>query len=250
MQQEGLDTVTLKKLALSDTTPPDLKQWDQFLRRHKNPKHEVTIGLVGKYVELQDSYKSILESFIHAGASNEVRVNVRFIHSEHISKKTNGKILQGLDGILVAPGFGERGIEGKIEAVRYARENNIPFLGICLGMQLLATFSEERNTKCLDVVKTIVKEFYSNKVKVPHMGWNQVEYKNQNKLFANVECGKNFYFANSFYVPVTEYTIASTNYEVIFSAALNKNNFYGVQFHPEKSGRAGLQLLRNFIELC
>ncbi|MBD0778988.1 CTP synthase [Maribacter sp. ANRC-HE7] len=136
MQQEGLDTVTLKKLALSDTTPPDLKQWDQFLRRHKNPKHEVTIGLVGKYVELQDSYKSILESFIHAGASNEVRVNVRFIHSEHISKKTNGKILQGLDGILVAPGFGERGIEGKIEAVRYARENNIPFLGICLGMQM------------------------------------------------------------------------------------------------------------------
>lgn len=136
MQQEGLDTVTLKKLALSDTTSPDLKHWDQFLRRHKNPKHEVTIGLVGKYVELQDSYKSILESFIHAGASNEVRVNVRFIHSEHISKKTNGKKLQGLDGILVAPGFGERGIEGKIEAVRYARENNIPFLGICLGMQM------------------------------------------------------------------------------------------------------------------
>ncbi|PIF00508.1 MAG: CTP synthetase [Maribacter sp.] len=135
MQKEGLDTVTLEKLALSDTTP-DLKQWDRFLCRHKNPKHEITIGLVGKYVELQDSYKSILESFIHAGASNEVRVNVRFIHSEHISMKANGKKLQGLDGILVAPGFGERGIEGKIEAVRYARGNKIPFLGICLGMQM------------------------------------------------------------------------------------------------------------------
>ncbi|MDE3741344.1 CTP synthase [Maribacter polysaccharolyticus] len=136
MQQEGLDTVTLKKLALSDTTVPDLKYWDEFLHRHKNPKHEVTIGLVGKYVELQDSYKSILESFIHAGAVNEVRVNVRFIHSEHIMKKSLDKTLDGLDGILVAPGFGERGIEGKIEAVRYARENKIPFLGICLGMQM------------------------------------------------------------------------------------------------------------------
>jgi CTP synthase len=136
MQEEGLDTVTLKKLNLPDITAPDLKQWDEFLHRHKNPKHEVTIGLVGKYVELQDSYKSILESFIHAGASNEVRVNVRFIHSEHISKKNIEKKLHGLDGIVVAPGFGERGIEGKIEAVRHARENKIPFLGICLGMQM------------------------------------------------------------------------------------------------------------------
>ena len=136
MQEEGLDTVTLKKLKLPDITAPDLKQWDEFLHRHKNPKHEVTIGLVGKYVELQDSYKSILESFIHAGASNEVRVNVRFIHSEHISKKNITKKLHGLDGIVVAPGFGERGIEGKIEAVRHARENRIPFLGICLGMQM------------------------------------------------------------------------------------------------------------------
>ena len=136
MQEEGLDTVTLKKLKLPDITAPDLKQWDEFLHRHKNPKHEVTIGLVGKYVELQDSYKSILESFIHAGASNEVRVNVRFIHSEHISKKNITKKLHGLDGIVVAPGFGERGIEGKIEAVRHARENRIPFFGICLGMQM------------------------------------------------------------------------------------------------------------------
>lgn len=136
MQEEGLDTVTLKKLNLPDITAPDLKQWDEFLHRHKNPKHEVSIGLVGKYVELQDSYKSILESFIHAGATNEVRVNVKFIHSEHISKKNIEKKLHGLDGILVAPGFGERGIEGKIEAVRHARENRIPFLGICLGMQM------------------------------------------------------------------------------------------------------------------
>ncbi|WP_158975990.1 CTP synthase [Cellulophaga sp. L1A9] len=136
MQQEGLDTVTLQRLGLPDTTRPNLDQWNQFLNKHKNPKHEVTIGLVGKYVELQDSYKSILESFIHAGAVNEVKVNVRSIHSEHINDKNFESKLKGLNGILVAPGFGERGIEGKIRAVQYARENNIPFLGICLGMQM------------------------------------------------------------------------------------------------------------------
>lgn len=136
MQEEGLDTVTLQRLALPDTTRPNLEQWNQFLNKHKNPKHEVTIGLVGKYVELQDSYKSILESFIHAGAVNEVKVNVRSIHSEHINANNFESKLKGLNGILVAPGFGERGIEGKIKAVQYARENNIPFLGICLGMQM------------------------------------------------------------------------------------------------------------------
>ncbi len=136
MLAEGLDTVTLKKLGLEDTTKPNLDRWNQFLQRHKNPKSEVRIGLIGKYVELQDSYKSILESFIHAGAENEVRVNVEYINSEHIDANNIGIQLAKLDGVLVAPGFGERGIEGKIEAVRYARENNLPFLGICLGMQM------------------------------------------------------------------------------------------------------------------
>src|SRR5690606_39549159 len=112
-----------------------LKRWNNFLDRHKNPRGEVRIGLIGKYVELQDSYKSILESFIHAGAENEVKVQLEFIHSEHINTKTIGKKLSKLDGILVAPGFGERGVEGKVAAVRYSRENKLPFLGICLGMQ-------------------------------------------------------------------------------------------------------------------
>ncbi len=136
MLDEGLDTVVLKKLGLSVDTEPDLQQWNKFLKRHKNPKHEVTIGLIGKYVELQDSYKSILESFIHAGAENEVRVNIESIHSEYINDNTIKNKIAHLDGVLVAPGFGERGVEGKIEAVRYAREHKIPFLGICLGMQM------------------------------------------------------------------------------------------------------------------
>ncbi|MBU2903798.1 CTP synthase [Arenibacter algicola] len=144
MQQEGLDTVTLKKLALPDNVVPDLTKWNQFLQWHKNPKNEVTVGLIGKYVELQDSYKSILESFIHAGSVNHVKVKVKSIHSEHLSAKNIEKKMQGLDGILVAPGFGERGIEGKIKAVQFARENKIPFLGICLGMQM-AVIEYSRN---------------------------------------------------------------------------------------------------------
>ncbi|WP_370392245.1 CTP synthase [uncultured Winogradskyella sp.] len=135
MLDEGLDKVVLEKLALKSDTP-DLKRWNEFLSRHKNPKSEITIGLIGKYVELQDSYKSILESFIHAGAENEVSVNVEPIHSAYLNEGNVAFKLEHLDGVLVAPGFGERGIEGKIEAVRYVRENNIPFLGICLGMQM------------------------------------------------------------------------------------------------------------------
>ena len=136
MLEEGLDVVALKKLALPQKNVPDLKIWNTFLHRLKNPKHTVNIGLIGKYVELQDSYKSILEAFIHAGAANETKVNVVAIHSEYLDANNIGEKFSGLDGILVAPGFGERGIEGKIEAVKFARENNIPFLGICLGMQM------------------------------------------------------------------------------------------------------------------
>ncbi|MEB8330430.1 CTP synthase [Flavobacteriaceae bacterium KMM 6897] len=136
MQEEGLDTVTLRKLGLPDDIVPDLTNWNEFLDKHKNPKEEVNIGLIGKYVELQDSYKSILEAFIHAGAVNEVRVKVKWIHSEHITDRNLVNKMKDLDGILVAPGFGERGIEGKVKAVKYAREQNIPFLGICLGMQM------------------------------------------------------------------------------------------------------------------
>jgi CTP synthase len=135
MQEEELDKVVLEKLNLSSKATPNLDDWKAFLHTLKNPKHEVNVGLVGKYVELKDSYKSISEAFIHAGVSNECRVNVKWIHSEKITKDNVNDELAGLDGILVAPGFGSRGISGKIEAVRYARENKVPFFGICLGMQ-------------------------------------------------------------------------------------------------------------------
>ena len=135
MHNEGLDIEILKKVKLPYKKEPDLKDWEKFLSKLKNPTHEVTIGLVGKYVELKDAYKSITESFIHAGAANECRVIVKTVHSETINEKNVGEKLSGMDGILVAPGFGPRGIEGKIVTIRYAREKKVPFFGICLGMQ-------------------------------------------------------------------------------------------------------------------
>ena len=136
MQNEKLDDVVLKKLNLNNIKSSNLDNWNAFVKKIKNPSNEVSIGLIGKYVELQDSYKSILESFVHAGAANDVKVNVIPIHSEEINIKSSDQIFKNLNGILVAPGFGERGVEGKIEAIRIAREKNIPFLGICLGMQM------------------------------------------------------------------------------------------------------------------
>ena len=136
MQEEKLDQVVLKKLNIKNYNKSEFKKWKTFVRKVKNPKNTVDIGLVGKYVELQDSYKSILESFVHAGAENELKVNVIPIHSEKIYKSNSIELLSSLDGILVAPGFGERGIEGKISAIQFARENSVPFLGICLGMQM------------------------------------------------------------------------------------------------------------------
>lgn len=136
MFEEGLDAVVLKKLHLSSEGKPQLTAWNNFLHKYKNPTSTVEIGLIGKYVELQDSYKSITEALIHASATNETKVEIRWIHSEDLTPGNVTDQLKGLDGILVAPGFGDRGIEGKIKAVQYARENNIPFLGICLGMQM------------------------------------------------------------------------------------------------------------------
>ncbi len=133
--EEGADDIVLAKLKLPKKHEPDLANWKAFLSRLKNPTSSVRIGLVGKYVELQDAYKSILESFIHAGAANECKVQVVSIQSEHINDNNVAEKLADLDGVLVAPGFGDRGIEGKITAIKYVREHKIPFFGICLGMQ-------------------------------------------------------------------------------------------------------------------
>lgn len=136
MREEKLDEIVLRKIGLDLKGEPQLDDWNDFLDKLKKPAHEIEIGLVGKYVELQDAYKSIVEAIVHAGAMNSCKVRVRLIHSEKITEENVEKKLEGLKGIIVAPGFGHRGIEGKVIATRYVREHNIPFFGICLGMQI------------------------------------------------------------------------------------------------------------------
>ena len=136
MREQRLDEIVLLKMGLPLKDEPKLEDWNDFLNKLKNPTSEIEIGLIGKYVELQDAYKSIVESLIHAGAMNSCKVKIRWLHSEKITEENVANKLEGLKGIIVAPGFGHRGIEGKIIATQYVREHNIPFFGICLGMQI------------------------------------------------------------------------------------------------------------------
>lgn len=138
MKEQQLDERVLERLNLSKDNDTNLEQWKEFLIKFKNPKHEINIGLIGKYVELQDAYKSIIESFIHAGAANETKVNLISVQSDDITSENVAEKTKGLDGVLIAPGFGTRGIEGKIDTIKFVRENNIPYFGICLGMQCAA----------------------------------------------------------------------------------------------------------------
>jgi len=153
MRKEKLDERVLAKLKVASKEEPVLEQWKNFLGKLKNPVNEVNVGLVGKYVSLPDAYKSIAEAFVHAGAQNDCKVNVKWISSEEVTKESVDHILKNLDGVLVAPGFGERGLEGKIETIRYVRENKVPFFGICLGMQC-AVVEFARNVLGLEASST------------------------------------------------------------------------------------------------
>lgn len=178
MQRQGLDREVLTKLGIEDNTEPDMKQWEEFLQKVKNPKDEIRVALVGKYVELGDAYKSIIESFIHAGAVNECKVKLTMVHSETLTVNNVVEELSGYDGILVAPGFGIRGVEGKFEAVRYARENKIPFLGICLGMQCCVIeiarnvlgYKDAHSTEFEKYTKYPVIDIMENQKKISGMG--------------------------------------------------------------------------------
>jgi glutamine amidotransferase len=155
---------------------------------------------------------------------------------------------------IIFPGVGEASF-----AIRQLHMLNLfsllrivkkPLLGICLGMQLMADHSTEGDVTCLGIFPSITKKFDSSKTKVPHMGWNDIEITIESKLFQDIKSGEHFYFANSYYVPVNQYTTSITDNNIKFSSTMEKGNFYGVQFHPEKSGDAGLKLLKNFVELC
>ena len=163
MMEEGLDSISLKKLSLK-SKEPNLDKWKNFLHKLRNPENEIEIGLIGKYIELNDSYKSILESLIHAGTENDVKVNVRSIHSEFIDEENMNTKLDGLNGIIVAPGFGQRGIDGKILTIHYARVNNIPFFGICLGMQMAVIEYAKNVKKIIDANSTEISKKCKNPV--------------------------------------------------------------------------------------
>jgi len=164
MLQEGLDITVLKKLHINGYSAPQLNKWKGILDKLKNPSSKISIGLIGKYIELQDAYKSILESFVHAGASNDCKVQIVNVHSEFITHENVSDKLAGLDGLLVAPGFGLRGVEGKIIAVKYARENKLPFFGICLGMQMAAIEFARNVLGLKDAHSTEMDENTSNPV--------------------------------------------------------------------------------------
>jgi len=259
MRKENLDGIVLKKLKLSAKVEPDLESWKDFLGRLKNPTSEVKIGLVGKYVELPDAYKSISEAFIHAGAKNECKVRVKYIPSESLTKDNAVEKLKGLDGVLVAPGFGSRGIEGKIEAIKYIRENNIPFFGICLGMQcaviefgrnvlgLKDAHSTEMNENTKDAVISMMEEQkkIKNKGGTMRLGAYACELKKGSKAAAIYgktkisERHRHRYEFNNKY-------LASYEKAGMIASGINPDNnlvevvelknhpfFVAVQFHPE-----------------
>lgn len=258
MLDEGLDKVVLNQLKLERHTP-DLSSWNTFLQRHKNPKDEVTIGLVGKYVELQDSYKSILEAFTHAGAVNEVNVNVKSIHSEHITSSNVQEILSGLNGVLVAPGFGERGIEGKIEAIRYVREHNIPFFGICLGMQMaviefsrtILGLNDANSSEMNQETKNPVIDLMENQKQVVDMGgtmrlgaWSctlsspSIAYEAYNKKHISERHRHRYEYNNSYKTQLEEKGMVATGINtdtglVEIVEIPSHPWFVGVQYHPE-----------------
>lgn len=262
MLKEGLDTVVLNLLQLKNKTP-DLQKWDEFLQRHKNPKNEIKIGLIGKYVELQDSYKSILEAFIHAGAENEVKVNVIAIHSEKLNEKSVKRKLNNLDGVLVAPGFGERGINGKISAVKYVRENNIPFLGICLGMQIAViefarnvlnikdANSKEMDANCKNPVIDIMEEqkHIVNKGGTMRLGaWdcelakNSIAYKVYGSKTINERHRHRYEYNNTYKAQIEAAGMKSTGFNpetglVEIIEIPSHPWFVGVQYHPEYKSR-------------
>jgi len=265
MAEEKLDAIVLKKLKLTAPHKLDLKKWKEFLYKLKNPKQKVRIGLVGKYNELQDAYKSIHESFTHAAAVNECEVEVISIHSQKLEKKDNlEKVFKNLNGVLVAPGFGERGIEGKIHAIKYLRENNIPFFGICLGMQcavveffrnvigLRKAASTEVDSQTPHPVIDLMPEQKHISKKGGTMRLGAYTCKLASKSIAKKAYGKSkikerhrhrYEFNNDYLEDMENEGMIATGVNpesglVEIIELMNHSYFVGVQFHPELKSRA------------
>jgi len=278
MLEEGLDRVVLNKLQLKPKQPLNLKPWNDFLTKFKNPKHRLKIGLVGKYVELQDSYKSILESLIHAGALNETEIEVVSIHSEELNDQNVAETLAPLQGLIVAPGFGERGIEGKIIAVAHARVSKLPFFGICLGMQMAvieyarnnaglkeansAEMDPETNSPVIDLMES--QKSIINKGGTMRLGaWDCSLAKGSlaEKAYGTDSISERhrhrYEFNNDFSDQIFDehFVVTGTNLETGLVEIIEYNNhpwFVGVQFHPEYKSTVSKPhpLFLAFIKAC
>ena len=259
MHEEHLDELVVRHLQIENFAQPDLSDWNAFLSRLKHPKSEVDIALVGKYVELQDAYKSILESFVHAGAANECKVKVHTVHSEHIDESNAEEILGKMDGILVAPGFGERGLEGKIVAIKYAREHNVPFFGICLGMQMCVVefarnvlgfkdaASAEVNPKSSHAVIALMEDQKSTTIKggTMRLGAYDCEFKEgslAHRIYGSTLISERhrhrYEFNSEFLEDFEKAGLVATGRNpqtgLVEVVELPKHPFFiGVQFHPE-----------------
>ncbi len=263
MREEKLDEIVIEKLHLHPKHGPNLERWNDFLRRYKNPKHEVNIVLVGKYNELPDAYKSIHESFVHAGAENECRVNVIPIHSENLDDTSLPLEIHKIHGVLVAPGFGDRGIEGKINAIQYVREKGIPFFGICLGMQC-AVVEHFRNVVGLDDVSSTevnketqnpVIDLMPDQVKIVkkggtmRLGAYDCQIKEQtlaSKIYGTNNISERhrhrYEFNNNYLEQMEEYGLMATGFNpgsdlVEIVERPDHPFFLGVQYHPELKSR-------------
>jgi CTP synthase len=242
MREEKLDVTVLKKLNIADNTEPNLDAWKGFLNKLKYPKSKITVGLIGKYIELQDAYKSILESFVHAGASNECKVQIVNVHSEHINADNAQEKLGFLDGLLVAPGFGLRGTEGKIAAVKYARETGLPFFGICLGMQMA----------CIEFGRNVIGLQNANSVEMDEQTPHPVIYlmpsqKDVTNIGGTLRLG-------SYPCSVTENTLAhkiygSTNINERHRHRYEFNNAYLQQFVNAGMVASGNYNEQNLVEI-
>ena len=258
MLDQKFDTVALRKLGLDTERPIDLDKWRQFVDKVKQAKEEVRIALVGKYIELPDAYKSISESFIHAGATNQVKVKLEYVNSEKLTPENIDQKLNGISGILVAPGFGHRGLEGKIEAVKYARENKIPFLGICLGMQCsvieyarnVLGLSEANSTEVGSTPEPVIDLMEEQKgitekggtmrlgAYTCHLDENSHIYKAYNQADINERHRHRYEFNNKYKDALEKAGMKAVgiNPETNLVEVVEIENhpwFVGVQFHPE-----------------
>ena len=278
MQNEKLDQVVLRKLNVNDNSEVDLKKWNSFLQKLHNPNQEINIGLVGKYIKLKDSYKSIYEALIHAGTDKNCKVNIKWIHAEELTDSHLEKEFEDLNGVLVAPGFGDRGIEGKINAIKYVREKNIPFLGICLGMQCavvefarnILNKSDANSTEMNSNTKFPVIDIMENQKNIQNKGGTMrlgaYNCKLEKNSFAHNAYKKDtikerhrhrYEFNNSY---IDEFNSKGMN----FSGINPENNlveiveipdhkwFVGVQFHPEYSSTVlkPHPLFSDFVQAC